>query len=175
MERPSWDDYFFDMTELVSRRATCSRLHAGCVIVSAHNHILASGYNGAPAGMRHCDHSPIDALHGNMASGDMTDGHCNRAQHAERNAIAQAAKYGVALDGCTAYTTGTPCLDCARMMISSGIRTVKFRHTYGNASMEAAQALLWEANVYNYFVPCRPEVCGYEYCPQKVSAVSPPR
>lgn len=166
MTRPTWDEYFLDIAEYASRRATCSRLHAGCILVNPENRVLSMGYNGAPAGMRHCDHSPVDD--GILPEfGDMTDGHCNRAQHAERNAIAACAREGISVKGATAYVTGTPCLDCARMLVSAGITKVIFRHTYHNASMQAVTDFFEEAGIDWLFHPCDPEVCGYEYCPEK--------
>lgn len=92
MERPDWDDYFINIADEVAQRSTCPRAKVGAVIVKDHR-IIATGYNGAPAGKSHCyDEGCI-----------MENGHCQRAVHAETNAIAQAAKYGLAIEGATLY------------------------------------------------------------------------
>src|SRR5579872_6157791 len=104
--RPTWDEYFLDIAEAVSKRASCSRAQHGAVIVTADQQILATGYNCAPAGLRHCDHDlrltavwTVNLTETLWLQGDLVNGHCSRAQHAERNAIAFAAKHGVAVNG----------------------------------------------------------------------------
>ena len=92
MTRPDWDTYFISIAKEISQRATCPRAHVGAVIVK-NNRILATGYNGAPAGEPHCTDEGCQ----------MVDDHCQRAIHAETNAIAQAAKHGVSVDGATLY------------------------------------------------------------------------
>jgi dCMP deaminase len=120
--RPDWDRYFLDLCEAVSKRATCDRGKAGCVIVKDRR-IMTTGYVGAPAGLMHCDevgHDLRKVLNGN---GNISQ-HCVRTLHAEQNAIIQAAKFGIPLDGSTLYCKMTPCRTCAMMIINSGIRRV---------------------------------------------------
>ncbi len=118
-QRPSWDDYFFEVCQAIAKRATCDRGRSGCVIVKD-KQILATGYVGAPAGLPHCDevgHLLKQVTHedGSVSS------HCMRTVHAEQNAICQAAKFGVALNGATLYCSMTPCRSCAMMIINIGI------------------------------------------------------
>ena len=97
--------------------------------------ILATGYNGAPAGLRHCDHS---------AGGDMRDGHCARSTHAEQNAIVQAARHGTPIGGATVYCTSQPCLTCAKLLVNAGVRRVVFEGAYPD---ELAVGILREADI----------------------------
>ncbi len=117
--RPSWDDYFLQIAFTVAQRSTCDRAHVGCVLVRERR-ILTTGYNGAPAGLPHCD----DAGH------LMVDGHCVRTLHAEQNALIQAALHGVGTEGATAYVTHQPCLTCAKMLINAGVRRVVYAGNY---------------------------------------------
>lgn len=118
--RLPWDEYFMSMAGLVSNRATCDRKHVGCVMVDAARHVIATGYNGSPPGKPHCD----DAGH------EIVDGHCVRTVHAEANAIAQAAKNGRSVYGATCFSNVIPCYDCAKLMMSAGIREVVFFEFY---------------------------------------------
>ena len=148
--RPSWNNYFLGIAKAVSARATCSRAQVGCALVKD-NRILATGYNGAPAGLRHCDHSTVAFTSFKEAViGDMKDGHCTRAQHAERNAIACAAKNGISTDGATCYITAGPCLECARLLVTSGIKSVVWESSYvsANGVQNAAVELFREAMVF---------------------------
>ncbi len=111
--RPSWDQYFLKLAMLASERATCPRMHCGCVLVRD-KHVLATGYNGSLPGLPHCD--DVGCL--------IVDGHCIRTNHAEMNAICQAARNGVSLNGATAYVTNMPCTTCAKALVSTGIRRV---------------------------------------------------
>jgi dCMP deaminase len=131
--RPPWDDYFMDITFQVSRRSTCDRAHVGSTIVKD-KRILTTGYNGAPAGLPHCDE--IGHL--------MIAGHCVRTLHAEQNAIIQAALHGVSVAGGTLYVTHQPCLTCAKMIINAGIRRVVYAGHYPD---ENAVAFLRDAGV----------------------------
>jgi dCMP deaminase len=133
-KRPSWDEYFMNIARAVASRSTCSRRSVGALIVKD-KRILATGYNGAPAGLRHCDHA---------SGGDMRDGHCARSTHAEQNAIVQAAKYGTPIDGSTAYCTDQPCLTCAKLLVNAGVRRVVFEGAYPD---ELAVGILEEARV----------------------------
>jgi dCMP deaminase len=118
-QRPSWDDYFTKIAFTVAERSTCDRAHVGAVVVRDRR-ILTTGYNGAPAGLPHCDE--IGHL--------IIDGHCVRTLHAEQNAIIQAALHGVSIAGSTIYVTHQPCLNCAKMIINAGIRRVVYAGNY---------------------------------------------
>ena len=120
--RPEWDRYFLDLCEAVSKRATCDRGKAGCVIVK-NKRIMTTGYVGAPAGLSHCDEAGHDIRKVFDEKGSVSQ-HCVRTLHAEQNAIIQAAKFGIPLDGSTLYCKMTPCRTCAMMIINSGIKRV---------------------------------------------------
>jgi dCMP deaminase len=117
--RPSWDDYFMGITFQVAGRSTCDRARVGAIIVKDRR-ILTTGYNGAPAGLAHCDDI------GHLIVG----GHCVRTLHAEQNAIIQAALHGVSVAGGAIYVTHQPCLTCAKMIINAGIRRVIYAGHY---------------------------------------------
>jgi len=134
LRRPSWDEYFMNIARAVASRSTCSRRSVGALVVKD-KRILATGYNGAPAGLRHCDHAD---------GGDMRDGRCARSTHAEQNAIVQAAKHGTPIDGSTVYCTDQPCLTCAKLLVNAGVRRVVFEGDYPD---ELAVRILAEANV----------------------------
>ncbi|MBU0907023.1 MAG: cytidine/deoxycytidylate deaminase family protein [Nanoarchaeota archaeon] len=121
-KRPSWDEYFMNIANVVRERATCDRGRAGTVIVKD-KHILTTGYVGSPPGLPHCDdvgHIIKEIKHEN---GEITK-HCLRTTHSEINAIVQAAKFGVSINGATLYTSMAPCPTCAKAIISSGIKRV---------------------------------------------------
>lgn len=120
MTRPNWTDYFINIARVVATRATCPRKSVGCVVVSRDHHILTTGYNGSPPGVTHC----IDA------ECDMLDGHCVRASHAETNAVAQAARHGVSIQGSTVYVTAYPCWNCFRQLLAAGAREVIYDEVY---------------------------------------------
>jgi len=127
-QRLSWDDYFFEIMETVAKRATCGRGRCGAVIVKNKN-ILATGYVGSPPGMPHCDdvgHMITKMIH---PDGNITE-HCIRTTHAEQNAIAQAAKNGIALDGATMYIKMEHCFSCAKQIISTGIKKIVCQKKY---------------------------------------------
>ncbi len=123
--RPSWDEYFIEIMDTVSKRVTCDRARAGgggCVIVKD-RHILVTGYVGSPPGCGHCDeigHQFKGMVH---EDGKITN-HCVRTTHAEQNAICQAAKLGIPLEGSTLYCFMSPCYTCAKLIITSGIKRV---------------------------------------------------
>jgi len=125
-ERPSWDTYFIKIAHLVSTRATCPRRAVGAVIVRD-KRIVATGYNGAPAGLPHC---PPDGENNDWPKGCMIAGHCSRSLHAEQNCLRQAAKIGVACDGTTMYVTCQPCNTCAKMIINAGVSRVIYEGDY---------------------------------------------
>jgi dCMP deaminase len=117
--RVSWDEYFMNIAREVSTRSTCDRKHVGAV-VARDKMILATGYNGSIRGLPHCD----DVGH------DMEDGHCVRTVHAEANAIVQAAKNGVRIDGSGIYVTASPCWSCFRLIANAGIVRIVFGEFY---------------------------------------------
>ena len=133
-DRPTWDEYFMKIAYTVAERATCDRGKNGCVIAKD-KRILSTGYVGAPAGLPHCD----EAGH-QMKTVEHEDGtksrHCVRTCHAEENAIVQAAKVGVSVEGAALYTKMTPCYSCAKMIINAGIKRVVADKDY-HASKES--------------------------------------
>ena len=132
-ERPSWDDYFMQITFQVATRSTCLRAAVGAVIVRD-KRILTTGYNGAPTNLPHCTE----------AGCLIVNGHCVRTLHAEQNAIIQGALHGVDVSGSTIYVTHQPCLVCAKMIINAGIQRVVYA---GNYPDEIARGFLEEAGV----------------------------
>ena len=117
--RASWDEYFMNIARMVATRATCDRKHVGAVLVRDRT-LLSTGYNGSIRGLGHCSEE------GHM----MEEGHCVRTVHAEANAIIQAAKNGVAIDGATIYTTASPCWPCFKLVANSGTRRIVFGEFY---------------------------------------------
>ena len=118
--RPTWDSYFATITELVSSRSTCTRINHGAVIVRD-KHLIATGYNGSPPGTYHCtDVGVCWRQEHHIPSGTQYE-KC-RAIHAEQNALLQAAKLGLAVQGATMYVTDIPCEICAKMIQSAGIK-----------------------------------------------------
>jgi dCMP deaminase len=127
-QRPSWDEYFMEMANSVSKRATCDRGKSGCVITKG-KQILVTGYVGSPAGFAHCDevgHQMKDITH---EDGSVTS-HCMRTIHAEQNAICQAAKLGISISGATVYCRMTPCRTCAMLIINCGVKRVVCERKY---------------------------------------------
>ena len=141
--RPSWDEYFIKLVEEVAKRATCDRGKSGCVIVKD-KRILCSGYVGSPPGFPHCDEA--GHLLKKISDDDGTERqHCVRTIHAEQNAICQAARYGIALQGTTLYCTMEPCRVCTMLIISVGIKKVVARRRYHAA--EESRSLLRQAKI----------------------------
>lgn len=126
-ERPTWDEYFMEVAKTIAKRATCDRGRSGCVIAKE-NRILVTGYVGSPAGLAHCDevgHLLKKVVHDD---GSVSQ-HCVRTVHAEQNAICQAAKRGISIEGGTVYCKMTPCRTCAMLLINCGIiRVVCEKH-----------------------------------------------
>lgn len=118
-QRASWDEYFMAIAVQVATRATCDRKHVGAVLARDRS-ILATGYNGSIRGLPHCDEV------GHM----MEDGHCTRTIHAEANAIVQAARNGVRIDGAAIYVTASPCWGCFKMIANSGVMRVAYGEFY---------------------------------------------
>ncbi|MEK6946511.1 MAG: cytidine/deoxycytidylate deaminase family protein [Nanoarchaeota archaeon] len=119
MTRANWEQYFMNIAKEVATRSTCDRKHVGAVIVKDRT-ILSTGYNGSIRGMPHCDDV------GHM----MEDGHCVATIHAETNAILQAAKNGVMIDGAEIYITASPCWPCFKMLANAGIKKVYYGEFY---------------------------------------------
>lgn len=145
--RPSWDEYFIEISRAVASRATCNRGRSGCVI-ARDKQILVSGYVGSPVGLPHCDevgHLMKSMVH---EDGKVTH-HCVRTTHAEQNAICQAAKLGISINGATLYCKMTPCAVCAKMIINSGIKRVVCEKRYhaGKESEEMFKIAGVELNV----------------------------
>lgn len=128
ISRPSWDDYFTDIMRAVSTRGTCDRGHAACVFVKD-KQILVTGYAGSPKGFPHCDEVGHDLRKLISEDGTISE-HCVRTVHAEQNALCQAAKKGVALDGATVYVNMTPCRTCTMLLINSGVKRVFAERKY---------------------------------------------
>lgn len=120
--RPTWDDYFLSLVNQVATRATCDRGQSGAVVVRD-KRIICTGYVGSPSGMSHCDDAGHDLKKVVDDDGTVRQ-HCVRTVHAEQNAIVQAARYGLPLDGTTMYCSMEPCRVCAMLIASSGIARV---------------------------------------------------
>ncbi|BFM17595.1 cytidine/deoxycytidylate deaminase family protein [Maricurvus nonylphenolicus] len=126
--RPDWDEYFIDMMDTVASRATCDRGRSGCIIVKDRR-IISTGYVGSPSGLPHCDE--VGHLMKQVIDEDgTTRQHCVRTIHAEQNAICQAARHGIPLEGSTLYCTMEPCRVCAMLIISCGIKHVVAKSRY---------------------------------------------
>ena len=144
--RVSWDEYFMNIARVVATRSTCDRKHVGAVIVRDKT-ILSTGYNGSIRGLPHCTEA------GHM----MEDGHCVATVHAEANAIIQAAKNGVAIEGASIYTTASPCWPCFKLIANAGFRRIVFGEFYrDNRIFEFAQRLGIE--LVELKVPPKPDV-----------------
>ena len=141
--RPSWDDYFLELADAASRRATCDRGKSGCVIVRD-KQVLATGYVGSPAGLPHCDDVGHLMKKVIQENGEISE-HCLRTVHAEQNAICQAAKRGISIEGATVYTRMTPCRTCAMLLINCGIQKVVCERKYQLS--EESEQLFAEAGI----------------------------
>ena len=132
--RPSWDEYFMATAVLIASRSDCERLHVGCVIVTGgnrKNRLVAAGYNGFLPGARHTSY--------------VRDGHEQATVHAEQNAVADAARRGSSVEGCVAYVTHYPCVNCAKILAAAGIAELRYRQDYTNDPLVAT--LLADAGV----------------------------
>ncbi len=139
--RPSWDEYFMRMAYLVSTRSTCTRRKVGAVIVKD-KRILATGYNGPPKDLAHCDVTGCIREELNVPSGERHE--LCRGLHAEQNAIIQAAVHGVSIKGATIYVTNHPCVVCAKMLINAEIEEIVYAEGYPD---ELAELMLLESNI----------------------------
>ena len=119
-KRPSWDEYFMNIVKMIGLRGTCDRGRSGCVI-TRDKRIISTGYVGSPVGLKHCDEIGHE-MNTVMYADNHESRHCIRTAHAEQNAIIQAARFGVALEGATLYCKMTPCYACAKMIINAGIK-----------------------------------------------------
>jgi len=126
-KRPSWDEYFIGIAELVSKRSTCLRRRVGAVLVKDRR-ILATGYNGAPSKVRHCDEAGCIREKLKIPSGERHE--LCRGLHAEQNAFLQAALHGTSLKDSSLYSTTQPCVICAKMIINAGIKELVIRGDY---------------------------------------------
>lgn len=126
--RPSWDEYFMKIVEIVGSRGTCDRGRIGCIIVKD-KMIISTGYVGSPNSLPHCDEIGHEMHTVTHPDGHQTR-HCIRTIHAEQNAICQAAKIGAPLNGATLYIKMTPCYTCAKMLINAGIKRVVCQQDY---------------------------------------------
>ena len=140
-ERPSWDEYFMDIAQVVSKRSTCIRRHVGAVIVSDRR-LLSTGYNGAPNNIEHCGKKGCLRQRLNVPSGERHE--LCRGLHAEQNAIIQAALHGVSIRGGVIYCTHHPCVVCAKMLVNAGIGEIIIREDYPD---ELAKAVFEEAGI----------------------------
>jgi len=127
-KRKTWDEYFMGITDMVAERGTCDRGKSGSIIV-VNKRIVATGYVGSPPGQSHCDevgHLMMEVIdeNGNKSM------HCVRTIHAEQNAILQAARYGIPIEGGTIYCKMTPCFTCAKMIVGVGIKRVVAKRRY---------------------------------------------
>lgn len=132
--RPSWNEYFADLAQKAAERSTCTRLQVGCLVVK-NKQIISTGYNGSISGDEHC----IDV------GCKVIDGHCQRTIHAEMNAITQAARRGISLEGGVIYVTHKPCLLCTKLIIQAGIKEIYYLDNYKNN--EYADELLKKARI----------------------------
>lgn len=136
MNRPSWHEYFMMVAKLVSVRSTCNSRKIGAVIVR-HNRILATGYNGAVHGAPHCiDRGPDFCLRRSIGAHDADKYNYCISSHAEVNAIDQAARFGIPLDGSVLYCTLEPCNWCFKQLIQSGIREIYFEEPYDSKNKQ---------------------------------------
>jgi dCMP deaminase len=139
--RPSWEEYFFQMAHVASTRSTCLRRQVGAVIVRD-NQILTTGYNGAPAGTKHCIDIGCMRQQQNIPSGERHE--LCRGGHAEQNAISQAAKHGININNSIIYCTLQPCSMCAKAIINAGIKKVLYQDGYMD---DLTEKLFTEANI----------------------------
>lgn len=155
-QRPSWDEYFLQIVTLVGSRGTCDRGRAGCVI-TRDKRIVTTGYVGSPIGIAHCDEVGHEMHTVTQENGEVTR-HCIRTTHAEQNAIAQAARFGLAIDGGTLYCKMTPCYTCAKIIINAGIKRVVCAQDYHSG--QRSKEILAEAQV--EYVLVSEEMTKYE-------------
>ena len=142
MSRPSWSEYFMAIARMVAKRSTCLRRQVGAVLVKD-KRMLATGYNGAPARLRHCEEVGCLRQDGSIPSGERHE--LCRGLHAEQNAIIQAAYHGISISGSTLYCTNKPCVICSKMIINAGIKKIVYEEGYNDA---LADQMLTEAGIH---------------------------
>jgi len=141
MNRPTWEEYFMEITRLVAKRATCLRRQVGAVLVMD-KRLLATGYNGAPSGLAHCLEVGCLREKRQIPSGERHE--LCRGLHAEQNVIIQAAFHGVRIQGSTLYCTNLPCAICTKMLINAGIQEIVYESGYGD---DLSKEMLLEARI----------------------------
>ncbi|MDI9645902.1 MAG: cytidine/deoxycytidylate deaminase family protein [Archaeoglobales archaeon] len=147
LKRPTLDEYFMEIAKVVASRSTCIRQKVGAVIVKD-KRILATGYNGAPSNLPHCDEVGCLREKLKVPSGERQE--LCRGVHAEQNAVIQAAKFGISVEGATLYSTHCPCITCAKIIINSGIKKVVYGKDYADKN---GIELLKDAGVEVVFFP----------------------
>ncbi len=140
-KRPTYDEYFMSMAYLAATRSTCLRRQVGAVLVK-NKHVLATGYNGPPKGMKHCDETGCLREELRIPSGERHE--ICRGLHAEQNAIIQAAVFGISIDESIIYVTNTPCVVCAKMLINSGVKEIIYA---GNYPDDLAREMIDESHI----------------------------
>lgn len=139
--RPTWDEYFLEIAELVSRRSSCLRRRVGAVLVRD-KRILATGYNGVPSKIKHCSEAGCLREKLKVPSGERHE--LCRGLHAEQNAFLQAALHGTSVKDACLYSTTQPCVICAKMVINAGIKEIVIRGDYPD---KVAKEMLREAKI----------------------------
>ena len=127
MIRPDWDSYFMEIAQVVSKRSTCLRRSVGAVLVKD-KQILATGYNGTPKGLPHCE--DVGCLREQLHVPSGQNHELCRGIHAEQNAVIQAAVHGSSTDGATIYCTHQPCVVCTKILINAGIKRIVYANPY---------------------------------------------
>jgi dCMP deaminase len=141
VSRPSWSEYFMTITRVVATRSTCMRRSVGAILVKD-KRILATGYNGAPSGLRHCAEVGCLRADTDVPSGERHE--LCRGLHAEQNAIIQAAYHGISIRGATLFCTNKPCVICSKMIINAGIEKIVYEAGYDDP---LADEMLTEAGI----------------------------
>lgn len=141
LDRPSWDEYFMNITNVVATRSTCLRRQIGAVIVKDQR-LLTTGYNGAPGGLAHCGEIGCVRAVNQVPSGERQE--LCRGLHAEQSAVVQAARYGVSIHGATIYSTHQPCSACTKILLNAGIKRVVYQYSYPD---KLAEQLIAEAGI----------------------------
>jgi dCMP deaminase len=141
LSRPSWPEYFMTIAKMVAKRSTCLRRHVGSILVKD-KRILATGYNGAPTGLKHCAEVGCIRQNTSIPSGERHE--LCRGLHAEQNAIIQAAYHGISIAGSTLYCTNKPCVICSKMLINAGIVKIFYENGYDDP---LADQMITEAGI----------------------------
>lgn len=139
--RPDWTEYFMDITRLVARRSTCIRRQVGAIVVKD-KRVLATGYNGVPTGLAHCEDVGCIREQNNIPSGQRHE--LCRGLHAEQNTIIQAAYHGISINGAILFCTTLPCSICLKMLINAGIKEIIYEQGYPD---DLTESLLQETDL----------------------------